>query len=833
MKITFTYLNPRITVSVILALFTTALCQQSFAQSNVGWNFGVASGSLAPSSGYPVANLTVSNFAQGNVFGSITANSNVVNSPSTTLSTGYINPTASGSYYFGHAAKTGTLSTATPGSAYFQVTLTPGGGNSVVINSISFGSRSAATGPTSYTIRSSESSPSYGSSFGTGTITSSWAVKTASGLNISSKTNTAITIRIYGYGGSGTYTGSAINWQIDDVVINYSLVNTANYRTKAAGNFSSAATWQYNSIGATWLNASSAPTDKNNISVLHNLTMDQNFSVASGKSFTIGTNGSLTINPGKTLDVQSGGTADFGGYAVTVKSTAAGSGAIGKILGTLSNASNVTVERYIPANSSRAWRFLAVPTTGTQTIYEAWQENGAALVSNGYGTIITKPGANPSTNGFDASSGSASIMNTYNQTTNVWSNAISSTKTTPVETDGGYFLFVRGDRGKGVSSNNSDVNATTLRTNGTLKQGAITSASVGAGKYVPLGNPYASAIAFDQLTRTGGVDATYYIWDAKLIQGASLGAYQTFTASNGYVPTPGGGSFSGASTTIESGQAFFVHATGSAGDVTFDESAKVSTTSNLGFRPVTSSNLSKLVKLTTKLFGTESDIVLDGNDVVFDSKYENAVNSDDAFKLANPIENIGIASNKQILAVEARQPAADKDEIVFSLSNLKQQTYKLQITPQNLAAEGLTATLVDSYKKTSTVLSLDEKNELEFTVDGNAASSAANRFKVVFKVAKAAAPQIVIANPGIKVSPNPVEGSNMNVQFAGKAAGNYTMRLLSNAGQVLLSQTVQHAGGNMFNHSVTLPSGIKAGTYQLEVVSPDKTRTVQKVLVVN
>lgn len=822
MKITFTYLNPRITVSVILAFFTTALCNQSFAQSNLGWNFGVGSASLAPSSGTPATNLTVSNFVIGNAFGSITANTNVA-----PLSSGYTG--ASGNYYYGHAARTGAFFAGS--SAYYQVTLTPAGGNSVVINSISFGSRSAATGPSTYAIRSSANN--YGSNIATGSVSASWALKTNNGLNLSSSNNAAIVIRIYGYGGSGTFTGGSINWEIDDVIINYSLVNTANYRTKTTGNFSSAATWQYNSVGATWLNASTAPTDKNNISVLHNLTLDQNFSVASGKTFTIGTGGSLTINPGKTLDVQSGGTADFGGYTVTVKSTAAGSGAIGKILGTLSNASNVTVERYIPANSSRAWRFLAVPTTGTQTIYEAWQENGAPLVSNGYGTIITKPGANPSTNGFDASSGSASIMNTYNQTTNVWSNTISSTKTTPVETDGGYFLFVRGDRGKGVSSNNSDVNATILRTNGTLKQGSITSATVGAGKYVPLGNPYASAIAFDQLTRTGGVDATFYIWDAKLIQGASLGAYQTFTASNGYVPTPGGGSFSGANTTIESGQAFFVHATGSAGDVTFDESAKLSTTSNLGFRPVTSSNLGKLVKLTTKLFGTDSDIVLDGNDVVFDSKYDNAVNSNDAFKLANPIENIGIANNKQVLAVEARQPAADKDEIVFSLSNLKQQTYKLQITPQNLAAEGLTATLEDSYKKTSTVLSLDEKNELEFTVDANAASSAANRFKVVFKVAKVAAPQIVIAKPAIRVSPNPVEGSNMNVQFAGKAAGNYTMRLLSNAGQVLLNQTVQHAGGNMYNHSVTLPSGIKAGTYQLEVVSPDKTRTVQKVLVVN
>lgn len=821
MKSSFTYLNTRRTFNVVLAILITGMCQHTLAQSDVKWNFGVGSGSLAASSGTPISNLTVSSFSLGNSFGTVvTPNGN------TNPSSGYTG--ASAGYNYGNAARIGgTINTATGGSAYFEFTVTPATGYSVEISKIEFGTRITNGGPGNYSVRTSLDN--YATSIASGTNSTTWALKSHTGLNITSGTGTAITIRIYAYNLKSASSGT-INWQIDDALATVKATFTPNYRTKAAGSFSSASTWEYNSTGATWVSAAAAPTSKNNITIRHAVALDQNFSVAASKTFTI-TAGSFTISSGKTFDVALGGSANFGDYPVTVKSTSSGNGSIGKILGSLTGETNVTVERYIPANSSRAWRLLAVPTTGSQTIYQAWQENGAPLVSNGLGTLITKPGANKATNGYDTISSSASILDYYNQSNNTWSNTIASTNTAVIETDGAYFLFVRGDRGKGVSSNNSDVNATTLRTNGTIKQGTITSATIGAGLYAPLGNPYASAIAFDKLVRTGGIDDTYYIWDAKLIQGASLGAYQTFTAANGYVPTPGGGSYSGASTTIEAGQAFFVHAT-DAGEVIFDENAKVASTTNLGFRPATSLDASQMVKLTTKLFASDN-MLLDGNDIVFDSKYDNSVNGDDAFKLSNPIENIGIAKGKQLLAVEARQPVTDKDEIQFELSNLKQQVYKLQITPQNLVVDGLVATLEDGYKKTATVLNLSDVNELQFTVDANPASSAGNRFKIVFKTAAIAVTPPADVKPAITVAPNPVQGSSMNVHFAGKTAGNYSIRLLNNAGQVLLSKTIQHAGGNMYNHAITLPSCIKAGAYQLEVISPDKARTVQKVLVVN
>lgn len=815
MKISFPCLKEKNRFVILVLLCFIASFEDAVAQT-LGWNFGVSAGSLVPSSGTPISNLTVSNFSQGNVLGSIVANTN---SPSP--STGYTG--ASGNYYFGHSARTGALNTSL--SAYYQFTLTPAAGYSVIVTSIKFGIRSTSNGPTTYSLRAN--SNNYTSSLASGSSSASWVSRQNTGLNIISSTGTPITFRLFGYGGTGSFTGGAINWQIDDVQITVSVVGTPDYRTKANGNFSAASTWQYKS-GSTWLDAATAPTNQNSITISHSVVLDQDFSVS--KNLTVATGGSLVIDATKTLDVLTGGTAAFGGNPVTIKSGPSGTGSIGKIAGTLSGANNVTVERYIPAGSSRAWRLLAVPTTGSQTIYQAWQENGSPLTSNGFGTQLTKPGGNAATNGYDAASGSASLLNTYDVATNKWSNTITDTKTTPIATGGGYFVFIRGDRSKGITGSTTDVNATTLRTTGTLKQGIITSASIGADEYAVLGNPYPSAISFDLLTLSG-VDNTFYIWDANKLQGTSLGFYQTFAFANSYAPTPGGGSYSGANKTIESGQAFFVHSSGSNGNVTFTESAKVASTSHLGLRPASPSDINSLVKMSTKLFGASAEI-LDGNDVVFNNKYENTVNGDDALKMKNSAENFGIIRDNKQLAVEARKAIADNDELVFSMSNLKQQTYKLQITPQHLDIEGLTATLEDNYKKTSTILSLKEKNEFEFTVDADVASSSADRFKVVFKLAKIVTPPVeVVAKPGISVSPNPVQGSLMNVQFAGKAAGVYKLRILNNTGQVLMNKTIQHAGGSVYNHSITLPAGIAGGNYQIEVTAPDKSRSTQKILI--
>ena len=176
----------------------------SQAQTDVLWNFTTAS----PSSGIPVTNLTVSDVTQGNNNGTTTMITTV------SASSGY--PGATGTSNAGLAARIGPLNTAAAGSAYFEFTLTPAAGTVVTISNIDFGTRSTGTGPQTYSIKTSVNS--FGADASTGTIAnnSTWALKT-NATTITSATGTAVTVRIYGYGGTGSPAASTANWRIDDL----------------------------------------------------------------------------------------------------------------------------------------------------------------------------------------------------------------------------------------------------------------------------------------------------------------------------------------------------------------------------------------------------------------------------------------------------------------------------------------------------------------------------------------------------------------------------------------------------------------------------------------
>jgi len=103
----------------------------------------------------------------------------------------------------------------TSSSTYFSVTLTPDAGYTVTLNSISLGSRSTSTGPTSIAIYSSIDN--YTAALGTGSSSSSWNFQTISfvGDSLTSAVGDDVTLRIYGYGGGGS--SSSYNWHVDDI----------------------------------------------------------------------------------------------------------------------------------------------------------------------------------------------------------------------------------------------------------------------------------------------------------------------------------------------------------------------------------------------------------------------------------------------------------------------------------------------------------------------------------------------------------------------------------------------------------------------------------------
>ena len=202
-----------------LPLLTLLLLQWAVSSqgATIGWNMDNVSAtptpaatSVPPSSGTPVANLTVSDLTRGNG-----GSAQLV--VSTVPSSGYTG--ASGVNSVQAAAALGALSVTT--SAYFTFTLTLDLSTEVMVSGISFGERSTPTGPLALDIRSSLDN--YTTSIGTATVLadSTWRLVTPTLLPTLSAANTPLTYRIYGSGGSAAASG---NFKLDDITLTYSLL---------------------------------------------------------------------------------------------------------------------------------------------------------------------------------------------------------------------------------------------------------------------------------------------------------------------------------------------------------------------------------------------------------------------------------------------------------------------------------------------------------------------------------------------------------------------------------------------------------------------------------
>jgi hypothetical protein len=398
---------------------------------------------------------------------------------------------------------------------------------------------------------------------------------------------------------------------------------------------------------------------------------------------------------------------------------------------------DVTVERFIP-NHSKAWQFLAAPTSG-QTINQAWQEGNSPLGNNkpGYGTILTSnlPGATGL--GFDIATPSSSGpgIKTYNAATNSW-DGVSSTSN-PITNASGYMLLVRGDRS--VTAFNQPATDLILRSSGSLYTNGAQAPpviNVGADEFASVGNPYASAIDFSKLNRTGGVQDVFYVWDPKLTSAPNsvygLGGFQTLIGPGpNYTVIPGGGSFAGGNVAIESGMAFFVKSVGTAGTLSFAENAKVDA-SNLVTRqggqeyPKVKVNLSVLIN--------NEPVLLDGAIAQYDLHWSDGVDLWDARKVnTQSAEQISIKNGSYQLVAERRSKVLTSDSIQLNLAGMKQRLYRLSFDINLSLYPGLFPVLIDKYLNTENVISSLGQFEYNFSVDGNAGSFRPDRFLIVFR----------------------------------------------------------------------------------------------------
>jgi hypothetical protein len=63
-----------------------------------------------------------------------------------------------------------------------------------------------------------------------------------------------------------------------------------------------------------------------------------------------------------------------------------------------------------------------------------------------------------------------------------------------------------------------------------------------------------------------------------------------------------------------------------------------------------------------------------------------------------------------------------------------------------------------------------------------------------------------------------------------QAAGSYNIRLISVTGQLVFNSIALHTGGSS-TQVLNMPAGVARGAYQLEIIAPDKTKMVQKLMI--
>jgi hypothetical protein len=417
----------------------------------------------------------------------------------------------------------------------------------------------------------------------------------------------------------------------------------------------------------------------------------------------------------------------YSGDNITLKSTKERTASLGTVGTGNIITGKFTVERYINVGTDdkqhgKKWLFLATPTQG-QTIKESWMENGNDA-STGYGAMLSGPQGFPA---WDRSSPAPSIKY-YNETTNLWRGA--ATSSDQLYNPNGWMVFVRGDRsvdGQTITT----ANPTNLRSKGTLligNQSFVVPADPTNSGFFSIGNPYASDVDMRKVTSSLD-DPVFYIWNPYFGGEYGLGAYQTFIYLDGQYRTVPGDTIMNY---ILSGQAFFVQRDTTGKTITFTESAKGDTSANTTFFRPMGQKSEPTQMLRSNIYNDLG--LIDGTLHIFGKDFSNKVDYQDARKMMNSGINLSIKVDNKLLVVERRQPFNLEDTIFYNLTGAAVGKYNFAFEPNNLAAPGLEAWLEDAYTKERTSVDLDGTTEVNFEVTKDAASKAADRFRMVFKV---------------------------------------------------------------------------------------------------
>jgi hypothetical protein len=467
-----------------------------------------------------------------------------------------------------------------------------------------------------------------------------------------------------------------------------------------------------------------------------------NLNVSGAAVKTVG--GSVTVV--NQLTIAASTTLALGSNNITLKSDATNTARVATIPTTSSityGTGRFIAERFV--GSGRKYRLMTSPVTtatGTLTtgqeslsIWGNWQNQG--INTSGIGTLIT---GGTSTDGFDTQTSNTSLYN-YDATNKKWIGFNSAngknTKYTPLKAGIGYYMFVYGDRVNAINA--ATPNNTVLKSTGTINvgdQAYNTTSSIPlsnvVGNFTLLGNPFASPIDWNAVTKTN-VSNTVYGWERNL---GGTGGYVTVTISalSGTLISPVS-SIVGFNQYIQSGQAFFVKTTATSPSITIKETDKVANNNVNAFRTATSNSV-PLMAINLLYTSLGSTYLADGAIEAYHSSFSNDnTDEEDATKMLGNAETVSIINGSTSLSINARQFHQSNDTVFLNLTRITKPQYTLEIFAQQLDTTSAQPYLIDNYLNSKQPLSLIDTNHIAFSVTSDAASYSSNRFKIVFETA--------------------------------------------------------------------------------------------------
>jgi hypothetical protein len=244
--------------------------------------------------------------------------------------------------------------------------------------------------------------------------------------------------------------------------------------------------------------------------------------------------------------------------------------------------------------------------------------------------------------------------------------------------------------------------------------------------------------------------------------------------------------------------------------------------------------------IRANLYAMENDgsySLLDGALTTYHENNTNEIDRNDVSKMNGSAENISFSRNTRNLAIERRSNIKNNDTSFISLTQIKKQAYRLSIVAEDMNAEGLTAIVKDNYTGATSNIEVDLKGttNVDFTVNNDPASAAANRFYIVFSyknnatvttaekttISKEVKATIVEKSSAV-VYPNPVVNNNIQVKLNNVNPGMYQFKLYNITGQLVATQMVNYTTKESVV-TMKVVGLFAAGKYELKIDGEGKT----------